>query len=86
MKYRRLRFRCQCGAIVSMIRRVELTSDHQLGLTWRCNTCKKPGTAVVPLSECWRNCPQAGEAATAQSKDDEEADRRFLRSVGIESA
>jgi len=84
VNYRRLSFRCLCGSTASAVRRVVLTSDHQLALAWRCRACKKPVSVLLPLSECWRNCPAPRTAASAPASAEEE-DRRFLRSVGIES-
>jgi hypothetical protein len=70
------------------IRRVCLTSLHQILVHFRCGACKRDVYLVFALSECWRECPESEDESTVGELitfDDmmREPDIKFLRSMGV---
>jgi len=87
MNYRHLSLQCECGAIPQQIAEVGFTDDRELVIHWWCDTCRRIVYFSRPLSECWRDCLALDhlehvmrEAARVAH---EEADERFLNSIGI---
>jgi hypothetical protein len=86
MKYQTLLVRCKCGRPTTRLRNVGFTADHQLVLHWRCKKCKRYAYVLMPLAECWRDCPRHEDLEGRTEVSEEvisEIDERFLHELGI---
>ena len=86
MKYQTLLLHCKCGRPTTGLRDVGLTPDHQLVMHWRCTKCKRHAYVLMPLADCWRNCPHDEDLEGKTEASEEvisETDERFLHNLGI---
>ena len=87
MLFKEISLQCECGEAASAIKSVGLTDDHSLAVHWRCGSCGKFVYSVKSLDDCWKECPVDDRATPRPFLDagDEHviADRRFLRSLGV---
>jgi hypothetical protein len=89
MRFRHLPLRCdECGSNTpTWIRRIGLTSQHQLLVHFWCGACKRDIYQVFALSDCWRECPKSEDGLTVGQLITDcmmrEPDIQFLRSVGV---
>jgi hypothetical protein len=89
MGYRPLSLLCRCGRAPSRIDEVGLSDDHELVIHWWCEACQRVVYATRPLTECWRDCPDAGSAGPPRYPVVQSADcgfdGDFLKDLGISS-
>ena len=86
MNYQTLLLPCKCGRPTSRFREVGFTADHQLVLHWRCTKCKRHAYVLMPLADCWRDCPNHEDLEGKTEVGPEvisETDERFLHNLGI---
>jgi hypothetical protein len=89
MGFRQLSLSCaHCvGNTLIRLRRIGLTSQHQLVVHFWCGACKRNNYFVKALSDCWRECPKSEvELTVGELRTDnimQEPDAQFLRSLGV---
>ena len=86
MSYRHLRLNCECGQIPARILEVGFTAGHEMVIHFWCSKCSRVVVVAKPLTECWRECPQApGARPAVQAKAvvPTAEDNRFLQSIGV---
>jgi hypothetical protein len=85
MEYQELPLSCECGTAPKRILSVGLSIAHELVIQWRCSVCRKGVCVVMPLSECWRDCPTPVSVAVANFLPTVETpdDLMFLHSLGV---
>ncbi len=84
MAFRRLPLVCECGRVPSHFKSVGLTSARELVVHWRCAACRRSVQIAIPLSDCWRACPDKEDpAAVGVGCEFLPDDLVFLRSIHI---
>ena len=87
MKFRPIELACACGEEPNQIQSVGLTSEYELVVNWTCARCKQTVYALKSLTDCCRECPDAGDLAEAALVNGTRAahaeDARFLSRLGI---
>jgi hypothetical protein len=89
MEYRKLPLSCECGGEPKSISAVGFSSLHDLVIRWRCPRCRKNLSVIIPLSDCWRECPGVSPHAPKSNATltvDSPDDQQFLRSIGVRYA
>jgi hypothetical protein len=93
MTVKTLVLKCECGGSSSSIRELGLTAERELLMIWVCPECERQAYEVMPLADCWRDCPSGDQSDNGEALDQmlqtamqdvQERDARFLQSLGVE--